>query len=72
MLVGIIGSISLYRGVNELSFRMSSTSRLALLSLQWSWLSLMACIDRQVVVSQNLDIKKPPAISGRFVHTMVA
>jgi hypothetical protein len=33
---------------------------------------LMICCDRQVVVSQNLGIKKPPAISERFVRTVVA
>jgi hypothetical protein len=33
---------------------------------------LMICCDRQVVVSQNKGVKKPPAFSGQFVRTVVA
>ncbi|CAN2967099.1 hypothetical protein METHPM2_110024 [Pseudomonas sp. PM2] len=33
---------------------------------------LLVCYDRRVVVSQNSGVKKPPAISGRFVRTVVA
>jgi hypothetical protein len=34
--------------------------------LRLSWVLLMSCIDRQVVVNQNSGVKKPPAVSCIF------
>jgi hypothetical protein len=71
-LVGIGLVILLTTEEQELSYSMTSTSMLVLFRLRLSWVLLMSCIDRQVVVSQNLGTKKPHAISGQFDRTMVA
>ena len=41
-------------------------------SIAFVMVLLMICCDRQVVVNQSSGVKKPPAISGRFVRTVVA
>lgn len=51
---------------------MSTTSKVGVTSFALVMGILMICIDRQMVVSQNADTKKPPAISERFDRAVVA